>query len=831
MKKVLLFVLAIVCLWACEKTPEEIPVSSVTLSQPTAEMLIGETLQLQVSISPSNATDKTVIWGSSKQSVATISNTGLVSAIAEGSSTITATAGGKSATCSIVVSKRVIEVTSIELNKNVLSLVEGDSETLIATVKPDDATDKTVSWSSSDDGIVSVDQAGKVTAIKGGEATITASAGDKSAKCVVTVTVPVESVSLDRTNITLEEEQSTTLVATVKPDDATDKSLLWSSSSDSIAKVDQDGKVTAVKEGSATITAKAGDKEATCKVTVQKKVIAVESVTLDRTSATLEEGQSITLVATVKPDNASDKTVTWSSSDDVIASVDQNGKVTAIKVGSVTITAKAGEKQADCKITVQEKPKVSSITFNTNSFNGYIGQDYQVSVSFTPSNAYYVFEWSVSDTRVANIQGNGTSAKIHTLDYGVSEIIVKDMISGKTASITVSTTVTDFVWKENTGETYSGYPLITINEGAEHQLQYSCSPSSATHIFSDLNQFVFYEPYVVNTPSCITISENGLVRGVKEGIVGIKATGRVIKGSSGPDRVYINVKPAAVPVQSISLNKTTLTLKEGESETLVATVYPSNASNKTAVWSSSQTGIAEVDQNGKVTGISAGSATITAMAGNKSATCMVTVTQASSGAEGFKRVEYIELKNTYFRSGVSHGINPKVYVDFELVSLNLGANNMLFGVLTPDCWDNGSVGFNVNEYRHQFTYYMGGVVNDYAGEYVLGDRYNVTLENTACTIRNVTESTSKTIPISSNMEATTMEYSVGAHSSTRGSYDISPTEDFKLFEIIFYENNVETAHFIPYKDVATGYGVLYDTVTKKYIMAAEPSSIIPGKEI
>ena len=627
MKKVLFFVIAIVCLWTCEKTPEEIAVTSVSLSQPTAEMIIGETLQLQVSIFPSNATDKTVIWGSSKQSVATISNTGLVSAIAEGSSTITATAGGKSATCSIVVSKRVIEVTSIELNKNVLSLVEGDSETLIATVKPDDATDKTIQWDSSNKDIATVDGNGKVTGVKEGTATVTAKAGEKQATCQVTVAkkiIAVESISLNKDELTLEKGKSETLVATVKPDDATDKTVIWTSSDDGIVSVDQTGKVTAIKGGEATITAGAGDKTATCEVTV---TVPVESVSLNVTNITLEEEQSTTLVATVKPDDATNKTVTWSSSDETIASVDQNGVVTAKKIGNAIITAKVEEKQADCKITVQEKPKVSAITFNTNSFNGYIGQDYQVSVSVTPSNAYYELEWSVSDTRVVSIQGNGTSARIHTLDYGVSEIIVKDKISGITASITVSTTVTDFVWKENTGETYSGYPLITIEEGSEHQLQYSCSPSSATHIFSDLSQFVFYEPYVVNTPTCITISEDGLVRGVKEGVVGIKASGRVIKGSSGPDRVYIKVKPATVPVQSVSLNKTSLTLMEGESETLVANVYPSNASNQTVVWSSNQPGIAKVDQDGKVTAIKEGSATITATAGNVSATCTITVQQ------------------------------------------------------------------------------------------------------------------------------------------------------------------------------------------------------------
>ena len=347
-----LFVACVYVLSACEKAPEEIPVTSVSITQPSAEMLIGETVQLKASVSPGDATDKTVSWASSKQSVATVSETGLVTAIAEGSSTITASAGGKNGSCIVTVSKGVIAVSSVDLNKTELSLVEGDSEALFVSIKPDDATDKTVTWSTSNASIATVDN-GKVTAIKEGEATITARVGDKSATCKVVVTkkvIAVESVVLNKTSVELVEGDAETLTATVKPDNATDKTVTWSTSDAAIATVDN-GKVTAVKEGEATITAKAGDKSATCKVVVAKKVIAVESVELNKTSVELVEGEAETLTATVKPDNATDKTVTWSTSDASIATVD-NGKVTAIKEGEATITATAGEQFATCQITV-----------------------------------------------------------------------------------------------------------------------------------------------------------------------------------------------------------------------------------------------------------------------------------------------------------------------------------------------------------------------------------------------------------------------------------------------------------------------------------------------
>ena len=129
------------------------------------------------------------------------------------------------------------------------------------------------------------------------------------------------SIKLDKTALSLAEGESATLTATVSPDNATNKTVTWSSSDKSVATVSSSGKVTAVKAGTAKITAKAGDKTATCTVTVSEKVIAVTSIKLDKTSLSLTEGETATLTATVSPDNATDKTVTWTSSDKSIATV------------------------------------------------------------------------------------------------------------------------------------------------------------------------------------------------------------------------------------------------------------------------------------------------------------------------------------------------------------------------------------------------------------------------------------------------------------------------------------------------------------------------------
>ena len=352
-------------------------VKSVTVTPAgiAEDVVIGSTKKLTATIEPSDASIKTVTWKSSNTSVATVSNDGTVTCKGEGSCTITATADGKSGTCSVTYSKNVIHVTSVAVTPSSYTEVcsIGATKKFTATVKPDNATDKSVSWKSSNTSVATVSSDGTVTCKGVGACTITATADGKSGTSSVTfLKVKVTSVTLSSTTIVsnVNVGATTKITATVKPDNATDKTVTWKSSNTSVATVSSDGTVTCKGVGSCTITATADGVSGTCSITYNQEVIHVESVTMSRSSAkVLTAGGSgvgsIALTATVKPDNATYKTVTWSSSNTSLATVSSSGVVVGKKEGTVVITATADGKSATCTVTVQAAEYMRDCQGNT----------------------------------------------------------------------------------------------------------------------------------------------------------------------------------------------------------------------------------------------------------------------------------------------------------------------------------------------------------------------------------------------------------------------------------------------------------------------------------
>ena len=249
------------------------------------------------------------------------------------------------------------------------------------------ASKLTVEWTSSDESIATVDATGMVVAVSAGEADITASVTDSemSAVCKVTVKVAAKDITVpDNLDVKLNDGNETSVEATVSPADATDVKVSYASTDEAVATVDKDGRVQVLQPGECDITTtlmQDGEK-VTEKTTHVKAFYEVESITLDSNEGKLTVGNSHTIKATVAPEEAAaETTIEWSSSNEKVATVDSNGKVTAVSSGNATITATAGEESANYEVTVEQPKKVttSNKTYKSSSSSNS-------SAAVTPSN-------------------------------------------------------------------------------------------------------------------------------------------------------------------------------------------------------------------------------------------------------------------------------------------------------------------------------------------------------------------------------------------------------------------------------------------------------------
>ncbi|MDO5394888.1 MAG: Ig-like domain-containing protein [Bacteroidales bacterium] len=336
-----------------------IPVSTITLNSASEAAYIGETLTLAATVHPENATDKSLIWTSSNTSVATVTKNGKIIPLSAGQTVIKATANdghGANATCTV----RILQhVGSVDLDHKALTLNIGASRQLKATVSPDNASDKTVTWSSSDTRVATVDNNGLVKAISRGSARITATSkeGNKTAACEVEVRQFVEKIVIDKPTASLNIGESLQLTAAINPADADNKTIKWSISDPSIASVSQNGLVQGVTPGSATITVAAQDGsgvKATSTVTVRRPVTAIS---LNSSSLNLDLGNTGTLSVVLTPENASNTDFAVESSNTSVATVTKNGRTISVKTvgigtSTITVSSQDGNHTATCNVTV-----------------------------------------------------------------------------------------------------------------------------------------------------------------------------------------------------------------------------------------------------------------------------------------------------------------------------------------------------------------------------------------------------------------------------------------------------------------------------------------------
>ncbi|MCI9513498.1 MAG: hypothetical protein HFF61_04090 [Oscillospiraceae bacterium] len=447
-----------------ENPPAADPVATAVEINGATTVLVGKTITLSATVQPSNISQD-VSWNSENTAVATVSN-GVVTGMSIGTAVITATAaisgaGGAEVSSSVTVTVKAEEVdpgkvTDIEITSKKTTLIVGQQHTLGFTITPSTASSQPVSWGSSDDAVISVEN-GVLTAHKAGTATITAVADGKTDSCTIAVIQPVESVSLSVNDGSKMKNGSTiTIEAVVFPADASDRTVVWSTSDSSRATVDSSGVVRAVGEGEVTITATTNGKDASgnsitasCKIIVEPaERKPVTGVTISAPSSTVAVGKSITLTANVTPSDATNKNVTWTSKDTLVATVNRDtGVVTGVKAGTATIVATTvdGGMTATCNVTVTGNVAVTGVSLNYSTRTISVGETFRLTPTIAPSNATNKeVTWASSATAYATVDSSGN---VKGIKAGTTTITVttKDGSKKATCAVTVTKTAADTI--------------------------------------------------------------------------------------------------------------------------------------------------------------------------------------------------------------------------------------------------------------------------------------------------------------------------------------------------------------------------------------------------
>ncbi len=412
--------------------PNPIKVQSIAVTGPTA-VQIGKDITLKAEVSPDNAANKEVTWSSEDTAKATVDAEGKVTGVAEGKAVIKATAedgSGVFGQLEVTVSKApVVTVTGVTVDAAQKTIKVGEETQATATVAPAEAN-QAVTWTSADNKIATVDAAGKIKGVAAGKIKITAtSVADTTKSGEVEITVEAEDPAVTVTGVKVEAAaevevgKTITAKATVEPAGA-NQAVTWESSDKTKATVDDKGVITGVAAGEVTITAKSvadPAKSGTAKVTVKAAPVTdvkVTGITLKADKKTIKVGAKTTVKATVAPENATNKELTWTMDNkavkDKIATIKpsadtQSVTVTAKKAGTLKLTATAKDgsgKTATISIKIEKKVvKVKSVKLSADYKIAKVGSKVKLTATVAPKDATKkAVEWKTSDKKLATVK-------------------------------------------------------------------------------------------------------------------------------------------------------------------------------------------------------------------------------------------------------------------------------------------------------------------------------------------------------------------------------------------------------------------------------------------
>jgi len=620
-----------------------IPVSGITVTGAGGASTITQdkgTLALSATVTPANATNKTVTWSiNNGTGQATINSSGVVTAVSNGTVTARATANDGSGVYGqlvITISGQVIPVSGITVTgAGGASTITQDKGTLAlsATVTPANATNKTVTWSiNNGTGQATINSSGIVTAVSNGTVTARATANDGSGvygELVITISgqiIPVSGITVTGAGgaSTITQDKGTlALTATVTPANATNKTVTWSIiNGTGQATINSSGVVTAVSNGTVTARATANDGSGVygqLVISISGQVIPVTGITVTGAggaSTITQDKGTLALTATVTPANATNKTVTWSIINGTgQATINSSGVVTAVSNGSVVARATANDGSGvfgDITITISNQVvPVTGISISGGNAISTPGGSLQLSATVTPSNATdKSVAWSITGgTGQATISQNGLVTAVSN-----GNVIIRATANGGTdiyATTTISVT-NQTVLVESITVTASGGSATMTGLETSLQLNAAVSPANAT------NKNVNWS--VVNGSGQATISSTGLLTPVAYGTV--TAIASAVDGSGVSGDITINIVRDVINITGISVSgqKGETTINEiGGTLQLTAEVTPADASDKTITWSiNNGTGRATISSDGLVTAEAYGFVTAVATANDGS---------------------------------------------------------------------------------------------------------------------------------------------------------------------------------------------------------------------
>ena len=563
-------------------------VESISLDQSevTAQMALNK-YQLTATVLPeTDGVDRSVTWTSLDPNVVTVDQNGLVTFVGPGTTYVSVTSNADSSKIAYCQFHITQQVDGIAMDYDRVELNVGDDYRLTAVVSPANATDPSVTWSSSNPAVVTVDESGMLHAVSSGNATIVVQTNDGGFIDMTNVTVlqPVTSIELSETEMSVKKGTVFWLDAKVIPDTADNKNITWSSSDTSLATVDQTGKVTTLAVGTVTISCVSEDNGsvAYCVVEITEPVTGLA---LNTNYQEMVAGTKFVIVPTILPIEAPNKNVTFVSSDPEVATVDENGVVTALIGGKceILVTTEESKLTATCTIVVKEFVSSIEITGSKDLLN--VGDSVQLKASVLSDTASdKTVYWSSSNPAYASVDQTG---KVTGVNPG-SVVITATAADGGGVSdsvvIRVINPVSSITFDKNKITMYVG---DTVNIAA------AINPQNAT--IKDLE-------WTSDDESIAKVYPDGDVEGIASGRTMVHATSK--DGNNIVANCTVIVKDI-IKATSVSINSSDIVMLKGKARQLSARIYPKNT-NESVKWLSTDTSIVQVDDKGNIVTVGAG---------------------------------------------------------------------------------------------------------------------------------------------------------------------------------------------------------------------------------